>query len=274
MSGFSWPRPEVVFRIVTAVAVLSVSGLGVLPLPHAEADPPTVVPTANTPAKNHPLDQPLAMLAQAKKYHQEVRDYTCTLVKQERVNGRLQEENYIDMRMRTYPFSVYMRWLGPRAMAGQEVCFVLGRNNNMMRVHAKGLLKGAIGWVSVDPRDPRVFQHSRHTIYEAGIGNLIEQTSKHWERARQGNKTQVKIAEYDFNNRRCYRVEAIHTERDPQNYSHRCVLFLDKQTYLPLRVENYDWPRQGGSPDGDLMESFSFVNLRTNVSLPEETFNR
>ncbi len=241
-------------------------------LPSATANPPTVVQT-NLTAKPSPLDQPLGWLAQGRKYHQSIRDYTCTLIKQERVNGKLQEENYIDMRVRNYPFSVYMRWLTPNQFSGQEVCYVDGRNNNQMRVHFKKGFKATVGWVSVDPRDPRVSQHSRHAIYEAGIGNLIEQTYRHWEQQRQNNKILVKTAEYLFNNRACNRIETVHTEHDPRSYCYRSVLYLDKQTNLPLRIENYDWPQAGGQPLGELMETFSFLNLRANVGLPDSQFN-
>src|SRR5438105_14581093 len=106
------------------------------------------------------MDQPLRLLTDARQIYQRVNDYTCTLIKQERVGGQLQPENVIAMKFRKQPFSVYMKWHGPRQFVGQEVCYVHGRNNSMMRVHASGIL-GVAGFVSIDPRDPKVMQHSR-----------------------------------------------------------------------------------------------------------------
>ena len=41
-----------------------------------------------------------------------------------------------------------------------------------------------------------------------------------------------------------------------------------------VRAENYDWPRQGGSPAGELMEQVSFTNLRWNLGLTDKEFNK
>lgn len=251
--------------LLGVVPFLTIAGLAV--------SQPTPPPASEKPSSARPLDQPLQWLEEARQSHKAIRDYTCTLVKQERVQGRLQEQNIILLKVRTQPFSVYMRWLSPQSVAGQEVAFVYGRNNNKMRVHFTRGAKGLVGWKSVDPNDPRVFQHSRHTIYEAGIGNMIEQLIQNLEKDRQLDKTRVRIAEYTYNNRRCYRVEATGTERGPQNPVGRCVFFLDKESKLPIRMENYDWP-QGDATEGELLEVFSFVDARLNVGLGDADFVR
>jgi hypothetical protein len=202
-----------------------------------------------------------------------VRDYTCLFIKRERLRGQLQPDNLIDMKVRTQPFSVYLRWLGPKAFEGQEACYATGRNNGMMRVHSTGLASVA-GFVTLDTRDPRVMQNSRHTITEAGIGNLIAVLAQRWEMERRLNKTQVAVAEYTYAQRPCTRVELVHREpiAGPATFA-RSVVYFDKANHLPIRVENYDWPRPGGSPEGDLLESYSYVNLRTNVGLTDAVFN-
>jgi hypothetical protein len=52
------------------------------------------------------------------------------------------------------------------------------------------------------------------------------------------------------------------------------VLYLDKEAKLPVRAENYDWPRQGGPAAGELMEQVSFTNLRWNLGLTDKEFNK
>jgi hypothetical protein len=247
--------------------------------PVAAVQPPTPYPPtqpapgAAAPATASPLDEPLRLVSEAARTYQQVQDYTCTLIKQERIKGMLQAENVMFMKFRTMPFSVYMRWAAPRQFAGQEVCFVKGRNKDMMRVHSTGIISGAVGFVSISPRDPRALEHSRHTIEEAGLGNLIVQLQQDWLRSRQVNKTQVRLAEFKYDNRPCTRVELIALERGPQVYCYRALVYFDQQTHLPIRMECYDWPRQGGSPEGDLLESFSYANLRLNVGLGEADFN-
>src|SRR5207249_1439975 len=118
----------------------------------------------------------------------------------------------VAFKYRNLPFSVNMRWLAPQKLSKQEVSYIHGWNNGQMRVHAPGLL-GVTGWKSIDPRDPRVMEHSRHTIYEAGIGNLINHTLQNWEMEKRINKTKVQVAEYDYNNRRCIRIATTRPER-------------------------------------------------------------
>jgi hypothetical protein len=276
--GKSWPMPLV---------VVGVLGLG-LPLltcwqsspAGAQQTPPSSGGKPGAGAADHPLDQPLKWMEEARAAYARVRDYECTLVKQERIGGVLTPQDIILMKFRQSPFSVNMQWLAPRETAGQEVSFIYGRNNNQMQVRfAKGIKK-LVKYVNVDPFDRRVTERSRHHIYEAGIGNLIEQTIKAMENEKRLNKTQVNIGEYSYNNRPCWRVESTRTERlrtaegRDAFYSHRSVLYLDKERKLPIRTENYDWPYQGGPAGGELLEVFSFVDLRLNVGLTDAAFAR
>lgn len=219
------------------------------------------------------LDGPLSHLYEARKAYAGVRDYTATLVKRESIAGN-PEDNIIQLKVRDQPFSVYMRWVAPKKFKGQEVAFVHGKNRNKLRVHAKGLFKGMAGFVTVDLDDRRVQECSRHNIYEAGMGYLIEKTILHWEKERAAGKTAARIAEYEFNKRRCIRIETIQTERRPENYCYRSVLFLDQETRLPIRNENYAWPRPGGPAEGDLIEVFSYLDLQVNVGLTDRDFDR
>jgi hypothetical protein len=231
--------------------------------------PGTNIPqTSGTPATQ---PTPVQLLNQAVQTYQRVQDYTCIMVKQERVQGQLQPENVIEMKFRKEPFSVHMRWLGPRDFQNQEVCYIHGRNNNMMRVKAPGLLK-LVGYVSIPPNDPRALEHSRHNITEAGIGNLLGRCLTDWNKEQGRNRMQVRIGEYMFNNQPCTRVETILTQRSQQDYCYRTVLYLDRQTRLPVRVECYDWPQQGGPPEGELLEVYSYVNMRFNVGLTDNDF--
>ncbi len=233
--------------------------------------PPT--PPNNNVADIATLQIPLAWMHEAKRNYGAVKDYSCTMVSRERVNNVLLEENVIDFKAKTQPFSVGMRWVSPKASQGQEVYFVAGRNDNKMRVRSNQLGKGKLlGFLTIDPRDPRALEASRHTITEAGIGNLIEQTLKHWTTEAALNKTQVKVGEYAYNGRACLRVETTRAERRQEFYCHRSVIYLDKESKMPIRSENYDWPRQGGEAGGDLLESFSYVNLRFNTGLTDQEF--
>ena len=218
------------------------------------------------------MDVPLQLIAEAQQSYQSLTDYTCLFVKREHLRGRLQPDNLMLMKVRCQPFSVYLRWLKPGELAGQEACYVAGRNNGMLRAHSTGVA-GTVGFISLDPNDPRCLENSRHAITEAGIGYLIDRLGKHWEAERQLSRTWVRSAEYEYDKRRCTRVELIHSDPAGGQLSfYRTVVYFDKQTRLPIRIENYDWPRQGGDLNGALVESYSFASLRVNVGVTAATF--
>jgi hypothetical protein len=259
-------------RRISALASIGYgAGIGLLVLAMSGAQNPAFTPPAPAAAAGS-LDVPLQLIAEARRSYQGVNDYTCLFIKRERLRGQLQPENLIDMKVRTQPFSVYLRWLRPASSAGQEVCYVAGRNNGAMRVHSTGLL-GTVGFVSMDPRDPRALETSRHTITEAGIGNLIDRYGQAWELENRLNRTQVRIQEYEYNHRRCTRVETVHANNANQQIPfYRSVVYFDKENHLPIRVENYDWPRPAFDPAGGLVESYSYVNLRLNSGLTDAVF--
>lgn len=228
--------------------------------------------TAQRPA---PIDVAAQLIGNAKASFARVRDYAGLFYKQEHVGGQLQPEQTIQIRVRQQPFSVHMKWVGPKKLAGQEACYVAGRNNNMMRAKSNGAFLSAIGFVSLDPRDPKAMNGHRHAITESGIGHLIEQLEQNHQTDRQqpADHTAITFGEYRFLNRPVIRMEALHRQNTGRFYSHRCVVYFDKETHLPVRIEAYDWPRAGGPPGGELLECYSYADVKFNVNLTDAAFN-
>jgi hypothetical protein len=214
-----------------------------------------------------PLDQPIAWMTEAKRNMSVVKDYSCYLVSQERVKGKLLEQNTIEMKVKSEPFSVYMRWLAPDKFKGQEVAFVAGKNNNKMRVKSNVLGSNIVGFVSIDPSDPRVLQHSRHTILEAGLATMIDQNLKHWQISRSVGKTKVTVGESTYNKRNCFRVEITALDAAAASYCYRTVIYMEKESKIPIRMENYD-------ANNELIEMFSYADLRFNTDLRDEFFSK
>jgi hypothetical protein len=261
---YNWLRPAALAALLLGIwTIWSLMPDGAEPTVAAE---PQMVPGQQQ--QEVPLDQPLRMIADARQQYTQIRDYTCTLITQERVKGQLLPEQIIQLSFRKDPFSVYMKWLAPKDKTSQEVAYVNGKNNNKMRVHT------AIGWLDIAVNSPKVMENSRHYITETGIGNLIERCETGWQNERYMNKNKVQIAEYEYNKRRCIRVETTHTDKDARFYCYRSVTYFDKETKLPIRMECYDWPRPGGPQDGELLECFSYIDIRFNVNLPDATFNK
>ncbi|MBI3823881.1 MAG: DUF1571 domain-containing protein [Planctomycetes bacterium] len=230
-----------------------------------------VVPAA---LNQTPLDQPIQWMETAKTNYGAVKDYTCYLSSQESVNGKLLEKSVILLKMKTEPFSVHMRWIEPKKSEVQEVVFVQGKNNNKMRVKSNLFGPKLLGFMSIDVNDPRVVQHSRHTILEAGIGNMIDQCLAQWQKDRGLGKTDVSLKDFMIGTRACHRVELTRTQKNPNFYCHRTVIYLDKESKMPFRLENYDWPTPGGAVGGELLEQFSYSNIIWNKGLKDADFNK
>ncbi len=257
-------RPAARLGLLAGLAVLAGAlGLGTA----ARAQPPAADPPAA-------LDQAIALLTEARLHLQAVRDYECRLIKQERVHGKLLPPAALTLRVRHDPFSVYLRCDGPGPDRGLQACYVAGRDAGMMRVHPAGWL-GIVGFVSVDPHDPRAFETNRHCITEAGLGHLLESTARYWDMERRLNRTIVRIADDELHGRPCVRIETIHPDRNAGPfYGYRCVLWLDRFTHLPAGAETYDWPPPGGPGDGELLERYRYLGLRCNIGLRDADFPR
>jgi hypothetical protein len=226
-----------------------------------------------TPQEPSAIDRVGQLLAEAKGSFANVRDYTGTVVRQERIASQLQPEAYIDIRIRQQPFSVCMKWTAPKQLAGQEAIYIAGKNNNEIRAKGTGFLAIA-GYVSLATNDPRITKKSRHSITESGIGNIIDVIARSHEIERHlpASQVQVAFADYAFQQRPCTRMELTHHVFNPQLYCGRCVVYFDKGLKLPVRVEVYDWPKQNGNPTGELLECYSYINLKFNLGLTDAAF--
>ncbi len=221
----------------------------------------------------HPMDEPLRLLEKAQQAFATVQDYSCTMIKQERLGGTLSQPQIITLMVKQQPFSVYMKWHQPKTCVGQEACYVEGKNNGQMRVRSAGIL-GSVGFVSVDPTDPRAKKTSNHLITESGLSNLMNRFQDRWASEKKFNRVLVKVGEYEYNKRRCTRVETAYRENVPGAPFYRGVVYFDKELSVPIRVELYDWPRSGAPAGGELIETYSYINLKLNVNLPADTFNK
>lgn len=240
----------------------------------ASAAEPAIRPAATTPVAapaEHPL-QPAIRIAQTSlEQLQSVRDYECVLTKRELINQQLQTQ-VMFMRLREEPFSVYCKFGEPHA--GREVLYVAGRNNGMMLAHEGSGLRSLVGTVSLPLNSPEVTAENRHPLTEAGLRNLLVLLIRQWEGESQYGEISVQYyPDARLGNIACRVVEAMHPQPRRQFPYHLTRLYLDSQTGLPVRVENYGWPTQaGGRPV--LVEEYTYVNVRTNVGLTDAHFDR
>ena len=235
------------------------------------------------PAKaEHPLDPALEIAREGlKQLRTDVRDYSCTLVKQERVGGVLNEQEYMYTEIRNrqvqndqvvVPFSVYMYFLKPEKCKGREVIYVEGRNNNKLVAHEANFLK-TFGAVWLDPNGPIAMRGNLYPITDVGVETLILKLLEKGERDRQRGEVQVEfVRNAKLNGRVCTVLQVTHPERRPYFDFHIAQIFIDDEINFPVRYVAYSWPSQpGGKPE--LIESYTYLNLKLNVGLTDDDFN-
>jgi hypothetical protein len=227
----------------------------------------------------HPLEPALDRAYKAlKQIEREVKDYTCTLVKRERVDGKLTDQEFMFVKIRHDPFSVYMYFLPPPPpqadnISGREVIYVAGQNDGNLVAHEGKGIKSIIGAVSLKPNSSMAMSGNRYPITEVGLLNLTRRLVEVGESDRRYGECNVKyIPNSKINGRPCTLVQVEHPEPRRNFRYHKALIFIDDQLNIPVRFEAYDWPKQaGGQPL--LLEEYTYVNVKFNVGLTDADFD-
>jgi hypothetical protein len=116
--------------------------------------------------------------------------YVSRLRRREFFKGKDQPEELILFKFRKQPWSVYFKWLGAEGQ-GREVVYVKGQHGNMIHsLLAAGDMPFAPAGkrMALSPDNIFVRGASRHSITEAGIGNIIEKFGLILESQERGDK--------------------------------------------------------------------------------------
>ncbi|MCA9211928.1 MAG: DUF1571 domain-containing protein [Planctomycetales bacterium] len=242
--------------------------------------PARSVKVSDSPSrKPHPLDDALEM-AHASLNHIDlhVKDYTCTLVKRERINGRLLPHEFMTCKIRNErsdgtPFSVYMKFTNPSSVRGREVIYVQGENDGNMVAHEGGF-KSFLPTVTLKPDGALAMRNQRYPVTEVGLRTLTERLIEKGNRDRELGPCTVKILSgAKVAKRPCTCIEVRHDERKPQLDFHVARVFVDSELNVPIRYEAYEWPSRPGG-EMELIEEYSYIDLKLNVGLTDEDFDQ
>ncbi len=229
---------------------------------------------ADEPPAAHPLAPAIELARKVQaNIDANVRDYTATLVKQERVGGQLRPPEICEIKVRNRPFSVYMKFLSPDSLKGQEVIYVEGANDGKLIGHAGSGLMALAGAKWLDPKGTLAMMGQRYPITELGLANLVR-------RLIEVGQHDMKFGECDawrnddakVGDRPCILFTVQHPVRRRDFLFHIARIFVDKELMLPLRYEAYDWPARPGDPP-PLLESYTYTNLKLNPGLTNADFD-
>lgn len=219
----------------------------------------------------HPLAPVIRWADDALVQMQGLQDYSCTFTKRENVDGRLQEQQVMYAKVRHQPYSVYLQFLAPNDVKGQEALYVAGRNQGRLLAHAVGF-KAIAGTISLAPTDPQAMDGNRHPITDFGVHRLVERVREGSMQDSQYGECNVRIIPgAHVGDRACTCIEVSHPVQRAEFRYHLTRLYVDDQLNVPLHYESYGWPQPGQKPP--LLEDYTYQGLRPNVGLSDVDFD-
>jgi hypothetical protein len=253
-----------------------------------DAPPPKTVRDQNSPLKARKVEDkvplpdnatmerlartdPVAFLENClRRYDREVRGYTATMVKQERIKGDLRPTEVVEVSFQEKPFSVLMSW---RKGAGRALrtLYVEGQNGGqLLVVPANRFARGLVGFVKRDPKGSEVQDSSRYTPPEFGMRIGAQRALDAWVAAKKRGdlkvlfKPEVKVKE--AGGRLCWAVHRVgYPKPEDADGVTDSLLYLDKENWLLV-----------GSvvkgEEGQLLGSYYFRDVKLNPTFAPDAF--
>jgi hypothetical protein len=203
-------------------------------------------------------------LRQAEVLLHKTESYTAVFHKQERVKGWLKTKETVYLKFKK-PFNVYMKWIEDPGK-GREILYVDGWNNNRILLRDPGFLGVVI--MNLRPQGPIAMNGSRHPVTDVGLEHMVKMFGDNLRRGlRSGELEYRRGKEGTVYGRRIQPVELIFP-RDPRNgyYCYRCIISLDIEKRLPIRVQVFDW-------EDRLIEDYGYEDLMLNARLTDADFD-
>jgi hypothetical protein len=268
-------------RLLISLLLISTTGLHAIELRSVWAEDAATSAGAARRHESHPIDAAMAMAQEGLRHiREDVRDYTATVIKRERIAGKVGDPVYMQIKIRheqkeqgrvVVPFSVYIRFLLPKSWEGREAIWVEGRNGDQIIAHDRGILN--LLRLRVNPRGRLAMFGNRYPITEIGVLNLVEKLVERAQRERQSADGEVRYLEdAKVDGRPCTLIQVTHQERTPESDFYRARIFVDKQLNLPIRYAAWDWPADDGGPP-QLLEEYTYRDVQINVGLTDQDFD-
>ncbi|MCG3179610.1 MAG: hypothetical protein BIFFINMI_01950 [Phycisphaerae bacterium] len=254
---------------MTAVGVLA----GALLLGGCEGKNISEIVEVSPAAANDPLakrfsQDPLGVLADGLKwYDANVKDYTCTLYKQERLDpaGSFGDEQKVLCWFKDSPFSVYTETV-ENPNGASKALYVEGKWDNRMRVRTSGLIPLNV-WA--EPRSALARAKTLRFIDEFGFKRSVGRMVAAFKTAETDRILKFKVnGSAKVGDRDTLVVESFIAEAKPSGRfdNPHLKLYIDRQWLLPLYVETWD-------AAGVARGRYKFVDVKFNAGLTDANFS-
>ena len=225
------------------------------------------------PTAEHPLIPALQIAYEAMtNVRTNIKDYSATMIKRERIAGKLNDPEFMFVKVRHEPFSVYIYFLGPEKLRGQEALYVEGKNNGNMLGHGVGLRK-VVGTVPLQPTGALAMAGQRYPITEIGVYNLTKRLIEVGEHDKNFGECEVKFFKgAKINQRTATCIQVMHPVPRKEFKFNLARIYVDDEYKIPIRYEAYDWPEKpGGQPL--LLEEYTYTDVKLNNGFTDYDFD-
>jgi len=263
LSGF-WSRT----KSGCVLIVLAAAGTG---LAHAAelATSQQIAARIETAPQEHPLIPALKLGDAALQKAAGLQDYEGLFIKKEYVGNTFVEQKMV-IRFRREPMSVYLKFVEPSP--GRKVMYVQGQNGGQIQVKETGLAS-LVGAISVDPHGSLAMSESKYPITMIGMENMTRRLLAEWLDATDRSDISVKFyPNAKIGNVECQVVESTHTDAIKSKGIHRARLYIERDSGLPIRIQEYGFPRQAGT-EPPLVSDYCYLNIRPNIGLTARHFD-
>lgn len=187
--------------------------------------------------------------------------YTYTMTKQERVGGKLLDEQQITTTLRESPFAVRLEFVAGPAK-GRKVIYNPAVKADEFRVREAGFfsIAGRL-WISLDSGLAK--KDSNHTVKESGLVNLLRRFERDQAKAKTNGGMTIKHEGWDAKGYYCSLYVMPNKGAGFDSASSR--ICTDVAAGVPVRVEGFD-------ASGALLERFEFSNVKK-ASVGDDTFD-
>jgi len=264
-----------VYRLAAGAAVLGLLSVFAVAEAADESEKKGVKPAGTSEgsqgeSREHPLAPALKLARESQKALADVKDYEATFNKRELV-GRQMIAHDMHLKHRVDPFSVYLKFL--RTHQGREVLYVANQNNGKLLAREASGIRSLVGTLELIPTSPEAMAEGRHPITEIGMHHMLDAVIQQWEEESKFGETSVEyFPEAKLGNVECLAIRSTHPRPRRQFKFHQTVLYIDKKTNYPVRLEQYGFPARDGDP-APIIEEYTYTGIRTNLGLTDHDFD-
>lgn len=239
----------------------------------AQPSPPAVPFDLRQRPGEHPL-MPAMRLAKDSlaTIDTSIRDYSAVLIKQERIDGTLGEEQAAFIKVRHQPFAVYMFFLKP--YKGRECLYNAGPGGE------KGVLvamdcgwKRRFGKLEFDPEGHMAMKGQKYPIMKLGVRKLAEELVQVATNDVQFSECDVKTSQRTMNGRPVTLLEVTHPVPRKNFRFYKAQVFIDNELRIPIRYAAYLWPENPGEAP-PLEEAYTYLNIKVNNDYTDLDFDK